>query len=146
MIKSWGYKKEYKLLSKRILKSLDKVFKSNQLFFGEELQKFEKKFIKSNESRYGIGVKSGTEALIIALKALKISNNDEVITVSNTAIPTIAAIKSVGAKVKFVDVNEYYLMDTDDLKKKITKKTKVILPVHLYGSVVDITSIKKIIK
>ena len=118
MIKSWGYKKEYKLLSKRILKSLDKVFKSNQLFFGEELQKFEKKFIKSNESRYGIGVKSGTEALIIALKALKISNNDEVITVSNTAIPTIAAIKSVGAKVKFVDVNEYYLMDTDDLKKK----------------------------
>ena len=141
MIKSWGYKKEYKLLSKRILKSLDKVFKSNQLFFGEELQKFEKKFIKSNKSRYGIGVKSGTEALIIALKALKISNNDEVITVSNTAIPTIAAIKSVGAKVKFVDVNEYYLMDTDDLKKKITKKTKAIIAVHLYGQSCDMSKI-----
>ena len=141
MIKPWSYEEEYKLLNKKILNSINRVFKSNQLFFGNELNKFEKTFIKANKSKFGIGVKSGTEALIIALKALNISNNDEVITVSNTAIPTIAAIKSVGAKVKFVDVNEYYLMNTDDLKKKITKKTKVIIAVHLYGQSCDMSKI-----
>ena len=141
MIKPWSYEEEYKLLNKKILNSINRVFKSNQLFFGNELNKFEKTFIKANKSKFGIGVKSGTEALIIALKALNISNNDEVITVSNTAIPTIAAIKSVGAKVKFVDVDEYYLMNTDDLKKKITKKTKVIIAVHLYGQSCDMSKI-----
>jgi len=141
MIKPWSYEEEYKLLNKKILNSINRVFKSNQLFFGNELNKFEKTFIKANKSKFGIGVKSGTEALIIALKALNISNNDEVITVSNTAIPTIAAIKSVGAKVKFVDVDEYYLMSTDDLKKKITKKTKVIIAVHLYGQSCDMSKI-----
>ena len=141
MIKPWSYEVEYKLLSKKILNSIDRVFKSNQLFFGKELNKFEKTFIKKNKSKFGVGVKSGTEALIIALKALNISNNDEVITVSNTAIPTIAAIKSVGAKVKFVDVDEYYLMNTDDLKKTITKKTKAIIAVHLYGQSCDMSKI-----
>ena len=141
MIKPWSYAKEYKTLSKKILKSLDKVFKSNKLFFGKELLKFEKIFLKTNESKYGIGVKSGTEALIIALKTLGISRNDEVITVSNTAIPTIAAIKSVGAKVIFVDVDEYYLMDVKALKKKITNKTKAIIAVHLYGQSCDMSKI-----
>ena len=95
MIKAWSYEKEYKFLSKKITKSLSKVFKSNKLFFGQELHKFEKKFLNNNKSNYGVGVKSGTEALIIALKTLGIGNNDEVITVSNTAIPTITAIKNV---------------------------------------------------
>ena len=141
MIKPWSYEDEYKFLRKKILKSLDKVFKSNKLFFGSELDKFEKNFIKSNNSKYGVGVKSGTEALTIALRALKISKNDEVITVSNTAIPTIAAIKSVGARVKFVDVDEYYLMNIEDLRKKITNKTKAIIAVHLYGQSCDMTKI-----
>ena len=74
MIKPWSYEEEYKVLSKKILKSLNRVFKSNQLFFGKELIKFEKNFIKANKSKYGVGVKSGTEALVIALKALQISN------------------------------------------------------------------------
>ena len=146
MIKPWSYEEEYKVLSKKILKSLDRVFKSNQLFFGKELIKFEKNFIKANKSKYGVGVKSGTEALVIALKALQISNKDEVITVSNTAIPTVAAIKSVGARVKFVDVNQYYLMDIDDLKKKITKKTKAIIVVHLYGQSCDMSKICSLAK
>ena len=146
MIKPWSYEKEYLFLRKKILNSLDKVFKSNMLFFGNELKSFEKKFIKINKSKYGLGVKSGTEALIIALKALNVSNKDEVITVSNTAIPTISAIKAVGAKVKFVDVNEYYLMSTDDLEKKITKNTKAIIAVHLYGQSCDMSKICKIAK
>ena len=146
MIKAWSYEKEYTFLRKKILQSLDKVFKSNKLFFGKELETLEKNFIKKNKSKYGVGVKSGTEALIIALKTLNISNKDEVITVSNTAIPTLSAIKAVGANVKFVDVNEYYLMNIDDLKKKITKKTKAIIAVHLYGQSCDMTKICAIAK
>ena len=146
MIKPWSYEREYLFLRKKILNSLDKVFKSNMLFFGNELKSFEKKFIKINKSKYGLGVKSGTGALIIALKALNVSNKDEVITVSNTAIPTISAIKAVGAEVKFVDVNEYYLMSTDDLEKKITKNTKAIIAVHLYGQSCDMSKICKIAK
>ena len=72
MIKPWSYEKEYRFLRKKILRSLDKVFKSNKLFFGNELKTFEKEFIKINKSKYGLGVKSGTEALIIALKALNV--------------------------------------------------------------------------
>ena len=72
-------------------------FKSGKLFFGEELSKFEYSFIKKNKSQYGIGVASGTDALLIALKSLNIGYGDEVITVSNTAIPTISAIVNVGA-------------------------------------------------
>ena len=146
MIKPWRYEEEYKLLNKKILNSINRVFKSNQLFFGNELNKFEKTFIKANKSKFGIGVKSGTEALIIALKALNISNNDEVITVSNTAIPTITAIKNVGAKVKFVDIDKYYLMNVKDLEKKISKKTKAIIAVHLYGQSCEMTKICSIAK
>ena len=146
MIKAWSYEKEYKFLSKKITKSLSKVFKSNKLFFGQELHKFEKKFLNNNKSNYGVGVKSGTEALIIALKTLGIGNNDEVITVSNTAIPTITAIKNVGAKVKFVDVDKYYLMNVKDLEKKISKKTKAIIAVHLYGQSCQMTKICSIAK
>jgi len=146
MINAWSYIDEYAFLRKRILRSIDKVFKSKKLFFGNELKTFEKKFIQKNKSKYGLGVKSGTEALIVALKAMYISNNDEVITVSNTAIPTISAIKAVGAKVKFVDVDQNYLMDIDDLKKKITKRTKAIIAVHLYGQSCNISKICSIAK
>ena len=71
---------------------------------------------------------------------------DEVITTSNTAVPTVTAIVNSGATVKFVDINEYYLMDTDQLEKKITKKTKAIIPVHLYGQTCDMEKILAISK
>ena len=133
MFKSWSFKNEYKNLNKKVLFRIDKVLKSDSLFFGKELTKFEKTFLKKNKSKYGIGVKSGTEALVIALKTLDIGFNDEVITVSNTAIPTISAIRLVGAKPIFVDVNEGYLIDCKKIESKISNKTKAILVVHLYG-------------
>ena len=104
MIKYWDYLREYRKLKREILNSVNKVFESGTLLFGEELKKFEKNFCKFNNSKYGIGVGSGTDALFIALKVLDIGKGDEVITVSNTAIPTVAAIKNNGAEVKFVDM------------------------------------------
>ena len=146
MIKSWDYQNEYKFLKKKILTAIDKSLRSGNLFFGNELKKFEKNFLKINKSRYGLAVASGTDALYLSLKALNINHNDEVITVANTAIPTVSAIVNSGAKVKFVDVNDNYLIDVNKLEKVITKKTKAIIPVHLYGQSCDMDKILRIAK
>ena len=100
MIKSWDYLNEYKYLKHKIDNSITKVLKSGTLFFGKENKKFEKNFTKINKSKYGVAVGNGTDALILSLKALNIGKDDEVITVANTAIPTAAAIRNVGAKIK----------------------------------------------
>ena len=144
MIKSWEYKNEYNYLKNNILKSIDNVLKSGNLFFGGELDKFEKKFLKINQSKYGVAVGSGTDAIYLSLKALNIGQNDEVITVANTAIPTVAAIRNTGASVKFIDVGNDYLIDVNKIEKSITKKTKAIIPVHLYGQSCEMDTILKI--
>ena len=146
MIKAWSYIEEYKVLRKKILKSIDRALKSGQIFFGNELQKFEKRFIKENNLKYGVAVSSGTDALYIALLGLGIKQNDEIITVSNTAIPTVSAIRNCGAKARFVDIGSDYLINTDNIEKYITKNTKAIIPVHLYGQACDMEKICKIAK
>jgi len=148
MIKAWSYVEEYQNYRIKILNSIDKTLKSGELFFGKQLKIFEKKFLKLNKFKYGIAVGSGTDAMVIALKALNIGDNpnDEVITVSNTAIPTVAAIKIAGAKVIYVDIGNDYLMNASKIEKKITKNTKAIIPVHLYGQACDMKSICNIAK
>ena len=78
--------------------------------------------------------------------ALNLKKGDEVITASNTAIPTISAIVNSGAKPVLVDIKKDYLIDTNKIEKKITKKTKVIIPVHLYGQSCDMDEIMRISK
>ena len=146
MIEFWNYKKEYLKLQKSILRRIDKTLKRGNIFFGEELNKFEKKFRYKYNSKFGSAVGSGTEALLIALKSINIKNGDEVITASNTAIPTISAIINSGAKPKLVDIGEDYLIDCSKIEKAITKKTKAIIPVHLYGQSCDMNMIIKIAK
>ena len=144
MISFWSYKREYKKFNKKILSKLDKVLLTGNIFFGSELKKFEKNFLSKYKSNYGIAVGSGTDALYISLKALNIKNGDEVITAANTAIPTISAIVNSGAIPKLVDVGEDYLIDPLKIEKQINKKTKAIIPVHLYGQSCDMDKIKKI--
>ena len=146
MIKYWDYLREYKKLKREILNSVNKVFESGTLLFGQELIKFEKNFCKFNNSKYGIGVGSGTDALFIALKALGVGIGDEVITVSNTAIPTVASIINTGAKVRFVDIGKDSLIDIKKIKDAINSKTKVIVPVHLFGQTCDMSGILSISK
>ncbi len=146
MIEFWNYKKEYLKLQKSILRRIDKTLKRGNIFFGEELNKFEKKFRYKYNSKFGSAVGSGTEALLIALKSINIKNGDEVITASNTAIPTISAIINSGAKPKLVDIGEDYLIDCSKIEQAITKKTKAIIPVHLYGQSCDMNMIIKIAK
>lgn len=102
-------------------------------FFGDELRKFEKEFLKQNKSKYGVAVANGTDALYLSLKALNIEKCYEVITVANTAIPTKSAIVNTSASIKFEDVGKDYLIDIDQIENSITKKTWAIIAVHLYG-------------
>ena len=146
MIKVWDYLKEYNLLREDILKIIDEVFKGGILISGPKLEEFEKKFSKYINSKYGIGVGNCTDALYIALKACKIGKGDEVLTVSNTAIATITAIVDSGADVKFVDINKYSLIDVDKIQQAITKKTKAIVPVHLFGQVCEMNKIMELAK
>ena len=133
MIKFWSYNRELKKYKKKIHSKINKSLNSGQIFFGNELSDFEKKFIKKNRSKYGVAVGSGTDALFIALKSLGIKKGDEVITAANTAIPTISAIRSTGASPKLVDIGNDYLIDPLKIEKEITNRTKIIIPVHLYG-------------
>ncbi|MBI4707209.1 MAG: DegT/DnrJ/EryC1/StrS family aminotransferase [Candidatus Omnitrophica bacterium] len=143
-IKVWNYLSEYENEKDEIHAAIEKVLKSGVLILGENVKKFEEEFAKYCGVKYGVGVNSGTDAIFLGLKALDIGSGDEVITVSNTAVPTVSAIVSTGGVPRFVDIDpETYLMDTSLLKKAITKKTKCILPVHLYGQCVNMDDVKQ---
>lgn len=146
MINFWTYNKEYKQYQKKILNLIDKTLKKGQIFFGDNLSTFENNFRKKYKSKYAVAVGSGTDAILISLLALDIKRGDEVITAANTAIPTISAIVNSGAKPVLVDINDDYLIDIKKIKKAITKKTKVIIPVHLYGKPCQMDEIIKISK
>lgn len=110
------------------------VLSSGSYVLGEEVRLFEKEFAAYIGSKRAIGVGSGTEALHLALKMCGIRSGDEVITVSNTAVATIAAIELAGAKPVFADIEPAtYTMNPDHFRKIITPRTKAVIPVHLYG-------------
>ncbi len=144
MINFWSYKDEYKIYRPKLIDIFDKTLKKGQIFFGDNLSTFEKNFKKKYKSKYGVAVGSGTDALLISLLSIGIKKGDEVITAANTAIPTISAIINSGAIPKLVDINENYLIDTKKLIKTITRKTKAIIPVHLYGNPCNMDEILKI--
>ena len=146
MYKFWTYKKEYSRFQKAIIKKIDITISRGITFFGRELDIFEKKFRSKYKSNYGIAVGSGTDALLISLKCIDIKKGDEIITAANTAIPTISAIINSGGIPKLVDIGQDYLMDCSKLESMITKKTKAIIPVHLYGQSCDMDKILKISK
>lgn len=134
----WEYLSDYEQHREEILKLLDTVISSGRLILGTQVATFENRFAAYTGARFGIGVNSGTDALFLSLKALRIGEGDEVITVSNTAVPTVAAIRAAGATPVFVDVEpDTFLMDATLVEKLITPRTKCILPVHLCGLAAD---------
>jgi len=141
-IRVWGYLKEYEQEKDEIYNAVRSVLESGSLILGEQVRQFEEEFAGYCGVRYGVGVNSGTDALFLGLKALGVGQGDEVITVSNTAVPTVSAIVSTGAIPRFVDIDPgTYLMNTGQLEGAINEKTKCILPVHLYGQCVDMDAV-----
>ena len=142
-IRVWSYLEEYELEKAEIHAAIEEVLQSGSLVLSSQVSNFEDEFARYSGAQHGVGVANGTDALFLALSALGVGAGDEVITVSNTAVPTVAAIVSTGARPRFVDVdNETYLMDPEKIEGAINPRTKCLLPVHLYGQCVDMQAVQ----
>lgn len=135
-----GYQRYQKELEDKAVQ----VLRSGWYVLGRETEAFEKEFSAANGSQYCIGVASGLDALIIGFHLLGIGEGDEVLVQGNTYIASVLGITKNGAVPVFVDPDLFYNIDTTDLEKKITARTKAILAVHLYGQASDMERIMQI--
>lgn len=120
------YKEEYD-------KAVSEVLDSGWYILGDKTSSFEKEFAEYVETKYCVGLNSGLDALILAFRALSISEGYEVIVPANTYIASVLGVTENGATPIFVEPDEYYNMNPLEIEKAITERTKAILPVHLYG-------------
>jgi dTDP-4-amino-4,6-dideoxygalactose transaminase len=134
------------ILGEEEKKAVLKILDSGNLAQGVKVEEFERKFAKYIGTRYAIATSSGTSALHIALLANDVGPGDEVITTPFTFIASSNAILYCGARPVFVDIGEDFDINPDLIEKKITKKIKAILPVHLFGYPADMDKIMKIAK
>ena len=130
----------------KLLEAVGKVLDHGKFVLGEEVAEFEQRFTKLCDVQYAVALNSGTDALILAMRALGIGSGDEVITVANSFITSTSCIICAGAKPVFVDVGEDYLMNPALIEQAITPRTKAILPVHWTGQPADIAAIMAIAK
>ena len=138
----------YKIIpnKKKIFNKINFLIKNSRFVGGEEVINFENNFSRFTGAKYCVTVGNGTDALEIAIKALNLKKNSEIIVPVNTWISTAEAVVNNGHKIVFCDINlGDYSICINDLKKKITKKTKAIIAVHLYGNPANMLEIKKII-
>ncbi|MBW1596589.1 DegT/DnrJ/EryC1/StrS aminotransferase family protein [Streptomyces sp. JJ38] len=144
-IRVWSYLEEYGEEREDLLDAVRTVFASGQLVLGASVRGFEEEFAAYHGLAHCVGVDNGTNAVKLALQALGVGPGDEVITVSNTAAPTVLAIDAVGATPVFVDVRaEDHLMDVEQAAAAVTDRTRALLPVHLYGQCVDMAPLREL--
>ena len=125
---------QYGPLESEILGRIQNTLTKMQLFLGENVRELEESFSSFCGARHGIGVGSGTDALVLSLRALGVGPGDEVITVSHTFVATSEAILLVGARPLFVDIDPVTMtMEVSQIEPAITPRTKAIIPVHIYG-------------
>ena len=138
-------KRQYNSIRAEISHEIEKVLESGRFILGENVEAFEEEFAKYCGVKYGVGVASGSDAITLSLKALGVRQGDEVITAPNTFVATVDAISRNEGKPLFVDIDpEIYTIDVSKIEKKITRKTKAVIPVHLYGHPADMDPIKEI--
>jgi len=137
---------QYRLEKKKLLKIIDKVLLKGTYVGGDEVELFEKNVAKFCNTKYCVALNSGTDALVMALHCLGVRRGDEVITTPNSFIASTAVIVHLGAIPVFVDVKNDQNIDPNQIEKKITKKTKVIMPVHLTGRMCEMDKIMSIAK
>ncbi len=138
-------KAQYYAIKDEILKAVQGVMEESAFIGGNYVKKFESEFAEFCGTEHCIGVGNGTDAIFIALKTLGIGPGDEVITAANSFIATSELIKLLGAKVVFCDVSEVTRnIDPDSISRKITGKSRAVIPVHLYGQPADMDRIVEI--
>jgi aminotransferase EvaB len=145
-IRAFDYVEQYQAIQEEILDAVRDVLASGTLILGPWVERFERNFAAYLErDGQAVGVGNGTDALAIALKALRIKPGDEVITVANTAIPTVSAIRMAGATPVFCEIDaDTLLMDVSDLERRITPRTRAVMPVHLFGNAVDMPAVMRV--
>jgi len=147
MIEFFDLTKQYLSVKKDFLKKMESIMSKGDFILGEEVRSFEDEFAKFCQTKYAIGLNSGTDAILLSLKALDIGPGDEVIVPVFTFIATSFAVSYTGAKPVFVDIDDKtYNIDPQKIEKAITKRTKAIIPVHLFGLCADMAPILKIAK
>lgn len=137
--------KQYKQVKPEMTARLNEAISAQRFILGKDLSAFESEVAIYCGTRFAVGVNSGTDALFLALHILGIKRGDEVITTPFTFIATVEAIINIGAKPVFVDIDRNsFNIDPSGIESKITKKTKAIMPVHLYGQCAEMEKINKI--
>jgi dTDP-4-amino-4,6-dideoxygalactose transaminase len=138
-------KTQYATIRDEVRQAIDEVLDSMQLTIGPNVRAFDKEWAAYCGTTQSIGVGSGTDALQLAIRACGVSSGDEVITVSHTFFATVEAIVYANARPILVDVEERsMLMDLSSVASRITPRTKVIIPVHLYGRTVDLKPLRQL--
>jgi dTDP-4-amino-4,6-dideoxygalactose transaminase len=138
-------KAQYQNIKNEIDNAVKSVIEETAFIRGKYVAEFEKAYAEKYGIKHCISCANGTDAIYITLKMLGIGHGDEVITVANSWISTSETITQAGAKPVFVDIEpDYYTIDASKIEPKITKRTKAILPVHLYGQPADMDKIMKI--
>ncbi|MEP6921906.1 MAG: DegT/DnrJ/EryC1/StrS family aminotransferase [bacterium] len=142
MIQFVDLKAQYATIKGEIDAAINEVVESAHFVLGEHVEAFEKDFAAYCQTRHALGINSGTSALHLALLAVGVKAGDEVITVSDTFVATVAAISYTGARPVLIDIDpRHSTMDPALLEAAITSRTKVIMPVHLYGGCADMDPI-----
>lgn len=141
-IPSANPKADYLQHAAEIQRAIQNVLDKGQYILGPETRRFEEEFADFVGVKYCVSVNNGTDALVLALKAIGIEPGDEVITVSHTAVATVAAIELAGATPVLADIDpQTYCLDPKRLAELVSPKTKAIIPVHIYGNPADIEAI-----
>jgi dTDP-4-amino-4,6-dideoxygalactose transaminase len=140
-------KAHHEPLQKQILDAVEQVFKSQAFILGSEVGKLEERVAAYCQAKHGIGVTSGTDALLIALMALGVGPGDEVITSPYSFFATAGVVARLGARPVLVDIDpKTFNIDPAKISQAITPKSKAIIPVHLYGQCADMAPIMEVAK
>ena len=142
----YSYLKQQFTNSSDLWKNLKSFVDTGDFTLGKPLKIFEQKFARLIGTKYAVGVNSGTDAIKLSLKVLDIKKGDEVLTAANTFVATVGAICELGAIPIFVDCDDSFCMNTKLVEKKITRKTKAIVPVHFTGYMTNMIELNKISK
>ena len=134
-------KSQYLSLKSEIDPAIQSVINETAFIGGKYVEGFEKAYADKYGMKHCVSCANGTDAIYISLKALGIGPGDEVITAANSFIATSEAISQTGARPVFVDIDEYFHIDPAQIEGKITKKTKAVIPVHLFGQPADIRAV-----
>lgn len=135
-------KAQYAAIRDELHQAMDRVIESQYFILGPEVKSLEDEVASYSHARFGIGVSSGTDALLVAMMALDIGQDDEVITTPYTFFATAGCISRLGAKPVFVDIKpDTYNIDPAQIEAAITSRTKAIMPVHLFGQMADMDAI-----